>query len=71
MFCGHSFNILYPSTFIVPSLLLHFFSDSLAPGLFRMQTEEASGVEVLLAFRPPYFAHRLGGASATSGFPNP
>ncbi len=70
MFCGHSFSILCPSTFLVNSPL-HFFSHPPAPGLCRMQTEGASGVEVLLAFWPPLgpsFVHRLGVASAESGY---
>ena len=73
MICGHSFNIFCPYTFLVPSPLNFFFYPP-ALGLCRMQTEGASGVEVLLAFKPPLgpsFAHHLGIASAASGFLNP
>ena len=73
MYCA-----LHPSCFVAIhsafSAPLHFFSHPPAPGLCRMQTEGASGVEVLLAFGPPLgpsFAHRLRVASAASGFPNP
>ena len=43
------FSFLCPS---VPSIL-RFFPHRPAPGLFRTQTERASGVEVLLASGPP------------------
>lgn len=59
IFCGHPFSLLWLR---VPSLL-HFSSHSSAPGLYRMQTEEASGIKVLFAFRSSLdlsFAHRLG-----------
>lgn len=45
----HPFSSLYPR---VPSLT-HFFPHPPAPGLYGMQTEGASGVEVLFAFGPP------------------
>ena len=72
MIPGHSFSIICLSTILVLSPL-HFFFHPPAPGLCHMQTEGASGIEVLLAFRPPLgpsFAHRLGVASAAPGSPN-
>ena len=40
-----------PLRFLYIPSPLHFFSHSLAPGPCRMQTEEATGVEVLLSFQ--------------------
>ena len=80
MYCA-----LHPSCFVAIhsafSAPLHFLylvlyiSSSTHPLQdFVARRQGASGVEVLLAFRPPLgpsFAHRLRLASAASGFPNP
>ena len=79
MLCDHlsSFlclSIYSASTSSVYLALYFFFPHPPAPGLCRMQTRGASGVEVLLAFGPPLGpspAQRFGVVSAASGFPNP
>lgn len=48
--CGHLYSILCQPTFLVP-ILLYFFSNRLQV-FVACQTEGASSVEVLLAFRP-------------------
>ena len=79
MLCGHLFGFLCLSIYSASSASMYpalyvFFPHPPAPGLCRMQTERASGIEVLLAFGPPIGpspAQPFGVASAASGFPKP
>ena len=73
----HLFSFLCPSIYSASSTLVNltlYVSLPPTPSLRRMQTEGASGVEVLLAFGPPLgpsSAQRFRIASAASGFPKP